>query len=989
MSYLKQKILVFWITPNVPSDPTLVSLLASSLQISIQVSPYPPKSNQAYFDLIVWASPDPQDICHLRTREAKIPILAIVDPGVDRESLFHLGVNDCLVTPYSVTEITRKIQMLFNEKYILDQGINPIRTHELEIENWSIAYQRQKAIIDVINRLRQEISERIQQHISIYLLNPFLVNQINKDLIEQGLLDPDDFSRLCRHFWTQLHQFPTVNTIQYADDRGYYLGLVRQESGIFTCEIKSELTGSDKFAYLVDDSGSWTNFQVGYRYDYDPRQREWYQAASQRRQATWSQPYQFSTNTALQMGVMAVLPLFDQTQRVKGVLGTDITPWQISDYLMTLKIGQSGFSFVMTLQGRLIASSRIRRPFTLQQGEIYLDLIDQCGDSDLEKAGQYLQTYFGSFEQIQSAEQLEYWDGAQRQFLQVLPFTDPYGISWLIAVVVPEIDFVKDISVTSKSQIQSAFAALDKANQELEVRVQRRTEELRKAESELKALFSAMTELIFVVDASGRILKAVRTHAAITTGLSTRLEGELYLHHLFSVEEVEKFLKTIQKSLINQEILHIDYYLKSENAWYTATLSPMNHQEILWVAKNVTSFYQIQESLAQAKAAAESANRTKSMFLARMSHELRTPLNAVLGVSQLLYLDQNLTEQQKENLKMMQQSGNHLLNLINDVLEMSKIESGKYSVTLKTVNLVDLINDLYQMLKISAEEKGIILVVKSDPFLPELIETDEMKLRQILLNLLSNAIKFTAQGQVLLSVSSEPEDSSLKLCFVVEDTGIGIPESDLESIFDPFIQLHAYRYQGTGIGLAITREFIQLLGGRIWVESSLGQGSKFLFYIPVKPVFQSQPTTKIDIVQPTLLCYPAKILLAEDNPVNQLVTLTMLTKLGYQADTATNGNKVLAAMAQKSYDLILMDLEMPEMGGLETANRIRQNPKWQKQPIIIALTAHVLSSEQHICFDAGMQDCISKPITLNTLKITLERWLQGLINTESDLGHSV
>lgn len=390
---------------------------------------------------------------------------------------------------------------------------------------------------------------------------------------------------------------------------------------------------------------------------------------------------------------------------------------------------------------------------------------------------------------------------------------------------------------------------------------------------------------------------------------------------------------------------------------------------------------------ALATQAAEAANIAKSEFLANMSHELRTPLNAILGFTQVMSRDSGLTAENQQHLSIISRSGEHLLELINDILQMSKIEAGKITLNVNSFDLYRLLDDLKAMLQLKALSKGLQLIFDCNTDVPQYLQTDERKLREVLLNLLGNAIKFTKRGSVILRVKKElpTEDlgTSIKrnveksqilttsIIFEIEDTGFGISTDDKNKLFTAFGQTETGRksQEGTGLGLAISQKFVQLMQGNISVSSILGKGTIFTFNIQAltSSATEIQPnpkTRKIIGLAPDQVQY--RILIVEDNQDNRLLLSTLLKSVGFSIGEAENGQEAIEMWSNYSPDLILMDMRMPIMNGYEATKKIKAHIQGQATTII-ALTASALEEERIVILSAGCDDFIRKPFHTDVL----------------------
>ena len=553
-------------------------------------------------------------------------------------------------------------------------------------------------------------------------------------------------------------------------------------------------------------------------------------------------------------------------------------------------------------------------------------------------------------------------------------------------------------------------------------------EKLRTSEEKIRTVFEAITDIILVIDEQKNI-EIAPTNSKHIYDTETDLISKT-IEQFFSEDKNETWLEKIQQALTTQQTIYFDYNLTYNNreTWFTASISPMQNNSVIWVAHNIDERKQAEVAMQEARVAAEAANRAKSEFLANMSHELRTPLNGILGYAQILQLDKNCTPSQLDGIGIIYKCGEHLLALINDILDLAKIEAQKLELYPNDFNFPSFLKSVSEICAIKAQQKRIHFVYQALNQLPNTIHADEKRLRQVLINLLSNAIKFTDTGDVTFKVgliedivtnkitdrlilqpeevasqatifpsSNEestqitdpltvnnssfpsPTKSLIKIRFQIEDTGIGMANEQVEKIFFPFEQVgdSSRRLEGTGLGLAITQKIVSMMGSEIFVESIPGVGSLFRFDLDLLEASNFIPLEIVNSVS-SIIGYQGKkrkILVIDDSPENYAVIIKMLEPIGFELSSASNGKEGLEKAAECKPDLIITDLIMPVMDGFEMTQQLRRTPEFQ-DTIILATSARVFNFERQKSQKSGCQDFIPKPIQAVELLEKLKQYLK-------------
>jgi len=518
---------------------------------------------------------------------------------------------------------------------------------------------------------------------------------------------------------------------------------------------------------------------------------------------------------------------------------------------------------------------------------------------------------------------------------------------------------------------------------------------LRESEERFRAIFEQAAVGIALGTPSGHFIR-VNQRFCDLVGYDQSELLELSFSELTHPDDREPELNDLTQLLVGQQSTYYreKRFIRKDGQWQWVNISVSLVRTwtdapnyLIGVVEDIQQRKKTEAALQQALDDAEAANRGKSEFLANMSHELRTPLNAILGFTQLMARDASLKPDQQEYVGIITRSGEHLLDLINNVLNMSKIEAGRISLSENSFDLYSLIDSIADMLRLKAQSKGLQLIVERTANVPQYGVTDEGKLRQILINLVSNAVKFTAQGRIILRVQEISDkinaptntNAQSRLFFEVEDTGVGIPAEELDTLFQAFVQTKTSQrsHSGTGLGLAISRRFVQLMGGDITINSSPGQGTIVKFDIPIGIIPQDQiprPSLSQQVIgiAPDQPSY--RILVVEDQWTNRQALVKFLESLGLEVREAENGQVAVAIWEKWHPDLIWLDMRMPVMDGYEATKMIKSHPQG-KTTVIVALTASAFDEERTAILEAGCDDFVAKPFRTDTILEKMEQHL--------------
>ncbi|TEW55003.1 aerobic respiration two-component sensor histidine kinase ArcB [Psychromonas sp. RZ22] len=541
----------------------------------------------------------------------------------------------------------------------------------------------------------------------------------------------------------------------------------------------------------------------------------------------------------------------------------------------------------------------------------------------------------------------------------------PWAV-YFLTVVVNDLDNARQRLATTVKKLKK-ISTDDKAKTSLLekeiVEHQNTQQQLREGTSLLRSFFDTSPDLIFHRDLEGRFVSCNKAMGRLFGKTEAELVG-LAPEDTYPEEYAKEVTARHQKVIKTRtEQIHESWlqYPNGHLVYFEIRALPLLNSQnecvgLIGFGRDITERKKHQEFL-------EKASRDKTTFISTISHELRTPLNGIVGLSRML-LDENLNEEQTKYLKTIHMSAITLGNIFNDIVDLDKLDRRRLNLVNECINVDDFMNDLQSLAYIQAEQKNLKLVFEQKPNLPECITSDATRLRQVLWNLITNAVKFTEQGQVTIRCSGSIHEKQKWLCFEVEDTGVGIPTDKLDKIFAMYYQVEGSRHaSGTGIGLAVSSTIVKAMNGRLTVSSELGKGSTFKLCLPsscLAPELKKEP-----LKMPTL-----SILLVEDIELNILVARASLEKQGHHVDVAMNGLQAIEKVANSQYQLILMDIQLPDMDGYEVTARLRE--LYPQLPPIVALTANVFASPQQF-IDKGLDDAIGKPLSLSSFNTMLER----------------
>lgn len=746
-----------------------------------------------------------------------------------------------------------------------------------------------------------------------------------------------DMDEMESYFYEQLSLYNQFSGIYYANIAGDFIMASRygNEESPYLTKIISHINYQRQVQVIHRDESLAETFSFYDEEDqYDPRVRPWFIEAATRGELIWTDPYIFFTSQ--NPGITTAVPVYSALGEMTGVVGVDIEISQLSEFIATLKVGERGRAFILNSQGMVIAYPDQEAIRQTKENSDGFRMINISELDDPVARWTYQEYHSRPDLDPQETNFLSFNYQGENYHAMLTPFQVSRW-PWTLIIYLPEDDYIGALKDNRSFNLIISLAA---------------------------ALLCSLLGFAITRTITQPMLRLTKAAQRVET------------QDFSSVAEVPSRYWEIQVASSAFEsmrlaLLRYQNHMEELVSTRTEELQASNAQ----LAKTIEELELTQADLKKARVQAERANEAKSSFLATMSHEIRTPLAGILGFAEMIE-QTDISDTAQTYVATIIQESNRLSRLINGLLDLAKIEAGELHLERGPIKLEELVRSVVLLVRPRADEKDLECSFTLSPQVPEVVIGDSLRLSQILLNLLSNAVKFTHQGAVHLDVQAENVSArDFRLTFSVSDTGIGIPEDRVAAIFEEYTQASsstARVYGGTGLGLPIANRLVQLMGGSLEVLSQAGEGTRFYFSLLMQEDKNPLKDPKLQWEYLRDKMKGLRILSAEDSPTNRDILSFHLSKAGAICDFVENGKEALEQFRRKDYDMVILDLNMPVMGGLEAASKIRSE---NNEIPLVAVTAHATQQDVQDCLNNGFTDCLVKPYTAKGLIRCLAQWV--------------